>query len=64
MRESLPGSLTSKGSTGSYFWEAENHCDFLVNLWTRFPVAFMNTLSFIQAFDFSQVFGPCGPVPS
>lgn len=51
-----PQAVTSGG--------VENHYDFLVNLWARFPVVFMNTLSFIQVFDFSQVFGPCGPVPS
>lgn len=42
----------------------ENHYDFLVNLWARFPVAFLNTLSSVQVFDFSQVFGLCGPVLS
>lgn len=35
-----------------------------MNLWARSPVAFMNTQSFTQVFDFSQVAGPCGPVAS
>lgn len=35
-----------------------------MNLWVRFPVAFMNTWGFMQVFDFSQAFEPCDFVPS
>lgn len=35
-----------------------------MNLWVRFPVAFMSTLGFMQVFGFSQAFGPCDLVPS